>query len=214
MRVGLLGLTGLIVLAALGASPSIAHADDDGDWSFELSLRLGPALTMAPGADAELESGSGLEFGMGPQLVSPGGWGIGLDVAVGADLDGDAPSSFRVATDLYGLHRIELGESDWLTLRIGPSLWYADAGMSSSECEDGECPAEIMARMDMLDEHDSAVLGGMAAVGLSRAFGPFMLGAELRGRVGYAFRDELAPVRAHVALVLQWTMRLPPKTDF
>jgi hypothetical protein len=199
------------LLGLLGPAAGV-HADDSDEWSFEMAFRLGPVVSLSRGADVELESGAGLEFGGGPRFVAPSGWGIGLDVAADFELDGDAPSYVQFVTDVYGMHRFAAGEHDFITLRLGPSLWYADAGITTACIED--CPDEIVQRRAVLDAHDSVVVAGVAGVGVSRAFGPLLVGADLRGRVGRALADDASPLRAQVLLVLYVTMRVPPDRDF
>lgn len=203
--------TVVAVVAGVAMGPSVAFADDD-DWSFELNLRLGPTLAAAPDAERELRSGAGLEVTMGPEFVSSGHWGLGVAFGGNFDLDGEEAGISRFVTDFYGLHRFELGEADWLALRAGPSLWWADAGMTP-ECG-MECDEATNLRRDALDEYDTTVVGGMLSLSFNRAAGPFMVGADLRGRVGYAAADDVAVVRANVTLALTLSMRLPPKSDY
>lgn len=197
-----------LLLTAILATASTAHADDSDGLLFEIDYQMGPAMTLSPGADPELESGAAFALGGGPRFVSPAGWGFGLDIGGTFELDGDAPSNLYFVTELYGLRRLRVGEADFITLRLGPSFWLADAGIETSCVTD--CAPEIEQRRAELDVHDTTVVAGVAGISFSRAFGPVLLGADLRGRVGHALADEAAPLRAQVLLVFHVGFRVPP----
>ena len=200
------------LLASLGTA-SVAHADDDEDGlRFEIDFHIGPAMTLSPGADPDLESGAGFALGAGPRFVSPEGWGFGLDVGGTFELDGVEASYAHFVTDLYALRRVRVGDADFIALRLGPSFWLADAGIQPA-CVT-ECDPAIEQRQTELDVHDTTVLAGVAGLSFSRAFGPVLLGADLRGRVGRALADDTSPLRAQVLLVLHVSMRVPPRQRY
>lgn len=193
-------------------SAGAARADESERLVFEIDFRLGPVVSSSEGADPELASGAGLELGMGAHFLSSAGWGLGIDVAGDFELDGTAPSYATFVTELYAMHRFRVGESDFVALRLGPSLWYADA---STDAGCGEaCSPEVEQRRAEIDLHDSVILGGVAGMGFSHAFGPLLVGADVRGRLGHAFADDASPLRAQVLLVLHVTMRVPPRMEY
>ena len=201
----------LAVLAVVGTA-SVAHADGSDGLSLEMDFHIGPAMTLSPGADPELESGAGFAMGGGPRFVSSAGWGLGFDVGGTVELDGEEASYVHFVTDVYVLRRVRVGDADFVTLRLGPSFWLSDAGIQPA-CVT-ECAPEIEQRQAEVDVYDTTVVAGVAALSFSRAFGPVLVGADLRGRVGRALADDESPLRAQVLLMLHVSLRIPARHHY
>jgi hypothetical protein len=200
----------LALAVALGAALTVAAAPSEAraeDWHMDLYEQAMLGVGGAPRGGRGLDSRGTIGAALGFRFTADDGHGFGLTLDFLGDLKGEqTPGLFHFLTDLTYVHRARFLEHERFTFALGVSVGVSDASY------DSRCPTDCTPEEDavgaVFNVHDSAVAGGVMALGIDHPFEDdeedLYVGIELVTHVLAATEDEISPVRWNVSAGLRF----------
>jgi hypothetical protein len=199
-------LGALVLGSLLVASPAFAYEDyedDDGDLVMQVEGEFFTGIIGIGDVMPELESVTLLGYGVLLGLVDPESFfGIAMRFDAQFGLGVSEASLFRVAMDFsFQKHFEVIDNRDFIQLGIGPSFVFDTLSIACTTM----CTPEQEALGDALFKHDSSALGAHLELGFTHVLEEtIFIGAEVRGRLLHALRENASPTRYETSFVLRF----------
>jgi hypothetical protein len=198
----------LALASVLFTSPALAYDDgdyddDEGDVVMQVEAEAVTGILGIGEMMPEYESSTALGYGVMLGLVDPErffGTAVRFDAEFALGV-GEA-SLFRVGIDLtFQKHFEVIDNRDFIEIGIGPSLTYDSLTLECGTM----CTPEQQALADVLAPNDSVALGAHLDFGYTHVLTEtIFLGANLRGRLLHALRQDAAPARYETLVALRF----------
>lgn len=186
------------------AGPAFAY-DDDGDDDVVIQVE-GETFTGIIGVGdltPDLESSALLGYGVLLGLVDPESFfGVAVRFDAQFALSTGTASLFRITADFSFQKHFEVVDNrDFIQFGVGPSFALDSLSVPCTTM----CTPEQQALGDALFKHDSTALGAHLELGFTHVLEEtIFIGAEVRGRLMHALRENAAPTRYETSFVLRF----------